>query len=126
GFDPFEIIEVRGDELLIERRGRQAESGRLSGNVFSVLAERLAHYGAATMMMGPVAGACIVTLAYDLIYRIERLRVDSAANRRTLNSEPDAVFAFYDTLIVHDYAERKTEIVGVGGPGAWTRFLIRC
>ena len=31
-------------------------------------------------------------------------------------SEPDAVLAFYDTLVIHDYARARTKIVSVAGP----------
>ncbi|HEX9917677.1 MAG TPA: hypothetical protein VGA87_00850, partial [Pyrinomonadaceae bacterium] len=43
GFDPFETIEARGEELLIERRGEGA--GRVErGSLLSLLDERLARY----------------------------------------------------------------------------------
>ncbi|MEJ7712949.1 MAG: hypothetical protein WKF84_24690 [Pyrinomonadaceae bacterium] len=86
-----------------------------SANAFSVLADRLERYAVSSGIDSarPISkhfqpGACIATLAYDLVHNIERLRVKSTFNR----NEPDAVFAFYDTLVVHDYVLGKTEVVG--------------
>ncbi len=116
GFDPFEVIELRGDEMLFERRGHQLEIVRTSANAFSILAHRLACYAVAATNSSRASasilnsGACIATLAYDLVHSIERLRVKSTVKR----NEPDAVFAFYDTLVVHDYVQGKTEVVGRG------------
>jgi para-aminobenzoate synthetase component 1 len=132
GFDPFETIEARGDELLIERRGesagrvgeragRSGESARRSerGSLLSLLDERLARYrvrpAAREASHLPVAGgACIASFAYDFARGFQRLR--SVAPTSTLAAgEPDAALAFYDTLVVHDYARNATCLVSIAG-----------
>jgi para-aminobenzoate synthetase component 1 len=81
GFDPFETIEVCDADAL------------------SLLDVRLKRYAS-------TSGACIATLSYELAHQLERLR-----SKRHQHAEPEAVFAFYDALVVHDYARRKSFIV---------------
>ena len=59
----------------------------------------------------PAVGACIATLGYELVHRLERLRIAPVNRPR---HEPDAVLAFYDTLVVHDYRSGMTRIVTTG------------
>jgi para-aminobenzoate synthetase component 1 len=66
----------------------------------------------------PATGACIATFSYGLARRFERLR----SRPLDVTSEPDAVLAFYDTLVIHDYAQSQTVIVGVGGRERLTKF----
>ena len=113
GFDPFEQTEARGRELLIERRGT-GQTRVERGAAFSYLDGRLAELRAAGLPQLPVAGACVATLSYDLVRCFERLR-GSAGQPRVL-IEPDATFAFFDTLIVHDYARGESFVVSVAGP----------
>ncbi len=94
GFDPFEVIEVQDADAL------------------SLLDERLKKHASQTSNHNLPAGACIATFSYDLVQQLERLRTTSQKN--LMRTEPDAVFAFYDTLVVHDYVERKTFIVTNG------------
>ncbi|HEX8891013.1 MAG TPA: aminodeoxychorismate synthase component I [Pyrinomonadaceae bacterium] len=114
GFDPFEVIEARGRKLRIMRRGQRDEQ-TIVGDVLNMLDERLAqhHLSNHTSHDVPVAGACIATFAYELAHQLERLRVRSRGD----SDEPDAVLAFYDTLVVHDYAQGVTKIASVGGEG---------
>lgn len=114
GFDPFETIEARGTQLLIEERA--AASARTErGDVLSLLDERLKKYGAG--QTGPTSlpaagGACIATLSYELARGFER----RLAGTKRAGEEPDAVLAFYDTLVIHDYERGATHITGCGGP----------
>ena len=126
GFDPFETIEARGDELLIERRGQSG--GRVErGSLLSLLDERLARYhvrrGAqdeAKASQLPVGGgACIASFAYDLARGFQRLRSRAPASPDT--PEPDAALAFYDTLVVHDYARATTYLTSLAGEEQATR-----
>jgi len=124
GFDPVETIEARGDELLIQRRDDTTPRiERRGGSLLSVLDERLARYRVAReriVSQLPVAGgACIASFAYDLARRYERLR--SAAPSSPAAPEPDAVLAFYDTLVIHDYRRGFTHITSVGGEEQITR-----
>ena len=120
GFDPFETIEARGRELLIQKRDET--SARVErGALLSLLDERLARYRLpqkaqqeAEASQLPVAGgACIASFAYDLARQFERLRSRPPATYDTL--EPDAVLAFYDTLVVHDYARGSTHLTSIAG-----------
>ncbi|MCA1566968.1 MAG: aminodeoxychorismate synthase component I [Acidobacteria bacterium] len=122
GFNPFETVEARGDELLIERRGESG--GRVErGSLLSLLDERLARYrvrqpaheaAAAKASQLPVAGgACIASFAYDLARGFQRVR--SRAPASTDAPEPDAALAFYDTLVVHDYARGLTYLTSLAG-----------
>ncbi|HJR07642.1 MAG TPA: aminodeoxychorismate synthase component I [Pyrinomonadaceae bacterium] len=115
GFDPFETIEARGHELLIQRRG-DASARVERGSLLSLLDERLARYRVARTNAStlPVAGgACIASFSYDLARSFQRLRsvAPPAHNAR----EPDAVLAFYDTLVIYDYARSLTYIMSVAG-----------
>ncbi len=154
GFDPFETIEARGDELLIRQRG--ASTARtVRDSLLSILDERLARYRIAsqdaaliaghdasspltmaaspspvpvststampspTLATLPVAGACIASFSYDLARRFERLRSRAPASLNVV--EPDAFLAFYDTLIIHDYAAHTTHLISVNGEAGLTR-----
>jgi anthranilate/para-aminobenzoate synthase component I len=114
GFDPFEIIEARGSELRIWKRDTGAERF-VRGEVLVALDERLKSYYAppAPLFDVPAMGACIATFSYELAHRLDRLRINTA---RHIISEPDAVLAFYDTLVIHDYARGVTQIVSRSGP----------
>lgn len=120
GFDPFEIIETRGDKLRIEQRDNStgeiisAEETSTSVDAFHILDQRLEKYRVERSLetVAPVAGACIATFSYELVHRLERLRRQTS---RPQTHEPDAVLAFYDTLVVHDYAHGQTQLIGVGG-----------
>lgn len=114
GFDPFEIIEARGAEMRCAVRGENDEHVTNS-DALGVLDERLARYRFQHRLPEhlPVAGACIATFSYELGHRLERLRLSSVP--RT-SDEPDVVLAFYDTLVIHDYRNGITRIVGVGDP----------
>lgn len=117
GFDPFEVIEARSDQLHIMRRdGANAEHTARGDAILGVLDDRLERYRAPRLPHTrhlPAIGACIATFSYDLARRCERLRL--AAQSR-LTDEPDAVLAFFDTLIMHDYWRSRTEIISVAGP----------
>lgn len=120
GFDPFEVIEVWGDDALITRHDGSLERA-VCVDALGVLDDRLEKYRtpqtAKTHL--PVAGACIATFSYDLVRRFERLR---SPLPHGVKSEPDAVLAFYDTLVVHDYARSRTEIVSRAGPESVSKF----
>lgn len=115
GFDPFEVIEASGLQLRI--RHRSDERARSSdGDVLEALDDRLAKYRERPLRDEslPVAGACIATFSYELGHRLQRLRHNSAP---PLSDEPDAVLSFYDTLVVHDYSNGRTQIITTGDPG---------
>ncbi len=114
GFDPFEIIEARGSELRILRRDTEAERF-VHGDVIVVLDDRLKSYYTlpSPLFDVPAMGACIATFSYELAHRLDRLRIDTA---RHIITEPDAVLAFYDTLVIHDYARGISQIVSRSGP----------
>jgi para-aminobenzoate synthetase component 1 len=115
GYDPFEIIESRGAEMRIKARGRE-EKVVSGGDALAALDDRLAEYHVedVTTEPLPVAGACIATFSYELVHRLESLRLDFPP---ATTNEPDVTLAFYDTLVVHDYQTGKTLVVGVSGPG---------
>jgi para-aminobenzoate synthetase component 1 len=117
GFDPFETVEARGDELLIERRG-ESDARVERGSLLSLLDERLARYRVRPQQQHasqlPVAGgACIASFAYDLARGFQRLRTVAPASRAA--REPDAALAFHDTLVVHDYARGLTHLTSLAG-----------
>jgi para-aminobenzoate synthetase component 1 len=119
GFDPFETVEARGRELLIQSRfetGTRVEHGEL----LSLLDARLARYRLPRQAAAhpashlPVAGgACIASFSYDFAREFARLR--SSAPASLAAPEPEAVLAFYDTLVIHDYARGLTHITSRGG-----------
>ncbi len=115
GFDPFEIIEARASGLRILRRDDEAERFVPEGDVIGALDERLKSYHTpfSPLFNVPVMGACIATFSYELAHRLDRLRIDTA---RHIITEPDAVLAFYDTLVIHDYARARSQIVSRSGP----------
>jgi para-aminobenzoate synthetase component I len=118
GFDPFEVVEAWGDHSLISREGESIE--RLAGgDALRALDERLERHRVPPSREAswPVAGACIATFSYDLVRRFERLRSRPCG----ATGEPDAVLAFYDTLVIHDYARGTTAIVSVAGPERLTK-----
>ena len=114
GFDPFEIIEARRSELRIWERDTEAERF-VEGDVIEELDERLKSYHTplSTQFDVPALGACIATFSYELAHRLDRLRIDT---ERHVITEPDAVLAFYDTLVIHDYTRGISQIVSRSGP----------
>ncbi|HEX8776233.1 MAG TPA: aminodeoxychorismate synthase component I [Pyrinomonadaceae bacterium] len=114
GFDPFEIIEARGAQLHITRRDPPAEE-TVQGELLALLDERLRSYQTASAPQGdaPVPGACIATFSYDLGQRFQPTRINRS--RRDLR-EPDAVLAFCDTLVIHDYERGTSQLVSRSGP----------
>jgi len=118
GFDPFETVEARGDELLIGRRGDS--SARVErGSLLSLLDERLARYRIArapeeASRLPFAGGACIASFSYDLARSFQRLRTIAPQSLADA-PEPDAVLAFYDTLVIHDYAQSSTHITSLAG-----------
>jgi para-aminobenzoate synthetase component 1 len=122
GFDPFETIEARGSELLIQARGESTARAE-RGSLLSLLDERLAHHRvrmrsgarpAVAVRLPFAGGACIGSFSYDLARQFQRLRsVAPPSNLRA--PEPDAVLAFYDTLVIHDYARKVTYLTSTGG-----------
>src|SRR5207253_3880522 len=111
GFDPFEIIEARGDVLRISRPGK-SEVEVLRKDVLDILDERLESFHVPAQSSMAFAGACIASFSYDLARRFEDL--PSFQPRDSL-PEPDAVLAFYDALVVHDYLHRTTKIISIAG-----------
>jgi para-aminobenzoate synthetase component I len=114
GFDPFEIIEARALTLRINRRD---EEEFVEGNVLELLDERLDSYRTPHTSLHdsiPASGACIATFSYDLAQRFHRLRLKSLG-RASQSDEPDAVLAFYDTLVIHDYERGLSRLVNCGG-----------
>jgi para-aminobenzoate synthetase component 1 len=124
GFDPFEYVEAFGEELRMTERGARAAHVR-RGSALALLDRRLGAFNARSSnghasrdsrashksRACPHAdGACFVTLSYELARRFERLRV---APRETAEG-PDAVYAFCDVVVVHDYARGTTFVSGAG------------
>lgn len=112
GFDPFEIIEARASELRITRRDREADEF-VQGDVLAMLDERLRSYYTPPSFDVPATGACIATFAYELAQGFDRLRIDRAHHHMI---EPDAVLAFFDTLVIHDYARGRSQLVSRACP----------
>jgi para-aminobenzoate synthetase component 1 len=119
GFDPFEVIEVYGDQALITHHDGSLERGACV-DALRVLDDRLERYRTPQTSHEhlPAVGACIATFSYDLAHQLERLR---SSRQHGARSEPDAALAFYDTLVIHDYARSRTEIVSVAGTESVTR-----
>lgn len=114
GFDPFEIIEARAHHLRVTRRDKEEEL--IEGDLLEVLDERLKRLGAPHTSLPqsiPAAGACIATFSYELARQFQRLRL-TTSGRTSTGVEPDAVLAFYDTLVIHDYARGLSQLVSVG------------
>jgi para-aminobenzoate synthetase component 1 len=114
GFDPFETIEAHGTSLHIEDH----LAGRVQtvqGDALALLDERLKKYNIAQNKAAQSldGGACIATFSYDLARGLERLRLKPRA--RSATDEPDAVFAFYDALLIHDYERGVTRIASLAG-----------
>jgi para-aminobenzoate synthetase component 1 len=118
GFDPFETIEARARLLQVYNRDGESTSRIESADVLGVLDERLAKYHVPRVSSAswPTCGACIATFSYELAHRFERLRSRRHSQAETTNAEPDAVLAFYDTLVIHDYARSTTEVVSTASP----------
>jgi para-aminobenzoate synthetase component 1 len=116
GFDPFELVEARASHLRIKQRDKEEEEF-VEGDVLKLLDERLESYRTPHASLPnsiPVSGACIATFSYELAQRFHRLRL-RAAGRAAESDEPDAVLAFYDTLVIHDYERGLSQLVTCGG-----------
>jgi len=111
GFDPFETVEAQGDQLTVWRReGNTTEHVRW--DVLALLDEQLAHRrtSVANTPSLTLPGAGIASFSYNLARRFLRLR--STQPRSAEPPEPDATLAFFDTLVIHDYARGTTHIGG--------------
>lgn len=116
GFDPFEVVEAHGDKVHIFRQG-SAEV--LERDVLDILDERLERFRVPSQTNMAFAGACIASFSYDLSRRFQRLRSIAPLS---LIREPYAVLAFYDTLVVHDYLNETTKVVGCAGEARLEEF----
>lgn len=117
-FDPCETIEARGTQLIVQTRDTQPHVIN-HPSALEHLTARLAAYPSLQFAddddAPPVlGGACIATLSYTLAARFLDLRLDTS-NAPPANDEPDAVFAFYDALIVHDYKLGRTILSTIAG-----------
>ena len=109
GFDPFETVEVSGSVARVNVRG-EAEARVIKASALKLLDERIArHIAPLSTACALPSGACIATLSYELAHQLERSRSNPVERQKLAG--PDAVFAFYDALVVHDYERQKTFIV---------------
>lgn len=123
GFDPFEIIEERGTMLRTTRSRRKEARNVRRGEVLSILDERLREYRQPvtipdrphSRMSLLLPGACIATFSYDLVHQLERLHTPVPAQIADAPPEPDATLAFYDALVIHDYASATTYVTSAAG-----------
>lgn len=129
GFDPFETVEVRGRDLRIQDASGSVSHITATTDALTLLDERLN-----ACRQSPVAaadanecslvlpGACIATLSYELSRRLDTTRVMRTKNEVfAAHDEPDAVFSFYDTLVIHDYARVTTYVTSGAGTSAVER-----
>lgn len=119
GFDPFETVEARGDELRVHARG-EAAPRVLRGAALAFLDARLKELRVSPRAASglPARGACVAAFSYDLAREFEKPRARAAdaarASMTKAETDADAVFAFFDALVIHDYARGVTKLVGVG------------
>jgi para-aminobenzoate synthetase component 1 len=114
GLDPVEIADVRPGGIDVRWRDRPGTQ-HADVPVLEFLDARLRHYRVSrdnAVPSLPAYGACIAVFAYDLAYGLERLRLTKS---RTAGSEPIATLAFYDSLVIHDYATAATYLTSVSG-----------
>lgn len=118
GFDPVETIEICDRSAVVQKRGgeKTVETG---ADALDLLDRRLAEYAKERKLSKDASwsypfGACIATFSYDLSRRLERLRTRRRRTNEEL-TEPDAVFAFYDGLVLHDYETQKSFIASTLG-----------
>jgi len=122
GFDPFEIVEARGETMHIARRDSNTTEVQPEA-ALDLLDERLRRFHQTQHSANPAplpfgGGACIATFAYDYASRISLLRKTRATSPGAPvddATEPDATLHFYDSLVVHDYALAKTYATSIGG-----------
>ena len=112
GVDPVETVAAYGDELHVRKRGED-KAGILRGSVLSLLDDRLERYRTTrrTTSNLPASGACIAAFAYDLYRQLEGSRARGRLNVDV--PQPDAVLAFFDALVIHDYSTGETHLVSV-------------
>jgi len=121
GFDPFEVIETHGALMHVSHRNDNAIHVQPEA-ALELLNARLHEFHHsqrhAQIAHVPFAGACIATFAYDYARRIKLLRnafLTSPGASLDDDAEPDAVLAFYDSLVIHDYARGTTYVTSTGG-----------
>lgn len=116
GCDPFEVIEARSSGLRIfGRNGTRSETCE-AADVLNILDERLARYyvpPAESASSLPACGACIASFSYELAHSLPPQRAGRAPRPANPQAEPDAVLAFYDTLVIHDYARATSQVVSL-------------
>ncbi|MCP9493959.1 MAG: aminodeoxychorismate synthase component I [Pyrinomonadaceae bacterium MAG19_C2-C3] len=117
-FDPCETIEARGTSLLVQTFDTLPRVIN-HPSALEHLTARLAAYPSLQIAddvdAQPVRGGlCIATLSYKLATRFLDLRLNTS-NAPPASDEPDAVFAFYDALIVHDYKLGRTILSTLAG-----------
>jgi para-aminobenzoate synthetase component 1 len=111
------VVEAFGDELRVWRRGG-GEARVERGPVLALLDERLGRYRVAPAKGSetPLRGACVASLSYELAREFEsEWRRGAATFVNRPGPEPEAVLAFFDVLVVHDYASGVSKVVGVEG-----------
>jgi len=123
GFNPFEVIETRGALMHVSHRNDAAIHVQPEA-VLNLLDARLREFHQAQrhaqLAHVPFAGACIATFDYDYARRIKLLRTAFPASPDASldeDAEPDAVLAFYDSLILYNYARGTAHVTSTGGAG---------
>ncbi len=108
GFDPIEVVEVSNGRARVTRA--DGEVVEEDGDPLELLDGRLSRYATAQASGVFSSGACVATISYDYGRGLELPHRE--AGSPAVEREPDAVFAFYDALIVHNYLSGKTRLVG--------------
>jgi para-aminobenzoate synthetase component I len=110
GIDPFGTIELYHNEARIYRPDK--EPIYISNkDPLSLIDTYLATLSLKDSLIDiPVTAVCFVTLSYELIYQLERLR--TVVNHDWLHRLV-ATFTFYKTVFVYDYLRERTIVVSL-------------
>jgi para-aminobenzoate synthetase component 1 len=104
GFDPFLIFQSRGDDIVIDGKGR---TEKLRGDPLLELGKLFHRYRSAVSEFLPFTGGAVGYFSYEFGTRFERIRRTSLDDLPI----PEVEFGFYDALIAVEQSSRRTFVV---------------
>ena len=105
GLQPYADFQAKGEDILIECRGKKQQ---LKGNPLDVLADYMAQFKAPDLADLPrFAGGAVGYLSYDTIRYIEKIPCSTTDDLEL----PDMFFTFPEHILVYDHVTLTLKII---------------
>jgi anthranilate synthase component 1 len=106
GMNPFQIVEAKGDRLIIRRR--DGESRVLTGNPVWFLREQVERFRSPKLPQLPrLSGGAVGFFGYNTLHYFEELPLHRAESLKV----PDMRFLFVDEMIAFDHLKQEIHLI---------------